>query len=95
VARLTSREGGAPPALAGGTSRLLEDVTRSAGQAGVPEAAAIRSASAVPARVIGTGGTRGTIAPGMAADLVVTGTGGPGLTPGGPARVMRNGRWLS
>jgi N-acetylglucosamine-6-phosphate deacetylase len=87
VARLQPGAEGGAPALAGGTSRLLEVVCRSAGEAGVPEAAAIRAASAVPARVLGVGGSRGTIAPGMTADLVVTGDDKP--------RVMRNGRWLS
>ncbi|MBV9858106.1 MAG: amidohydrolase family protein [Streptosporangiaceae bacterium] len=95
VARLEPGDEGGPPALAGGTSRLLEVVARCAGQAGVPETAAIQAASAVPARVLGAGTgsggaaprARGAIAPGMTADLVVTG--------GEQPRVMRNGRWLS
>jgi N-acetylglucosamine-6-phosphate deacetylase len=80
--------GGAPAggAIAGGTSSLLR-VVATAVAAGVPVADAARAASEAPARVLGLA-DRGRIAPGMAADLVVT---DEGLNA---RRVLRAGRWL-
>ena len=92
-ARLTAdgeaAEGGAGGggAIAGGTSTLLR-VVATARAAGVPLADAVRAASAAPARVLGLSASRGALAPGMVADLVVT---GENL---GLQRVMRAGRWL-
>ena len=82
-------EGGAGggSAIAGGTSTLLR-VVATARAAGVPLADAARAASAAPARVLGLSAWRGALAPGMVADLVVT---GENL---GLRRVMRAGRWL-
>jgi N-acetylglucosamine-6-phosphate deacetylase len=76
-----------PGAIAGGTSSLLE-VIATARAAGVPLAAAARAASEAPARVLGLSESRGALAPGMAADLVVT---DERLAL---RRVMRAGRWL-
>jgi N-acetylglucosamine-6-phosphate deacetylase len=79
---------GAPAggAIAGGTSNLLRVVT-TAVTAGVPLAEAARAASEAPARVLGLA-DRGGIAPGMAADLVLT---DESLAV---RRVLRAGRWL-
>lgn len=82
VARLTA----AGDALAGGTSRLREDVRRAI-DAGVPPADAIGAATATPARVLGLGDERGSLAAGMRADLVLT-------ADRSVVRVMRNGTWL-
>jgi N-acetylglucosamine-6-phosphate deacetylase len=88
VARLTAREGTAGEgAIAGGTSTLLR-VVATARAGGVPLAAAARAASAAPARVLGLSASRGALARGMAADLVVT---DENLAL---RRVMRAGRWL-
>jgi N-acetylglucosamine-6-phosphate deacetylase len=90
VARLTAEgegEAGGGGAIAGGTSTLLR-VVATARAAGVPLADAARAASAAPARVLGLSASRGALAPGMVADLVVT---GENL---GLRRVMRAGRWL-
>ena len=96
VARLTGGEGGGGEgggeaagggAIAGGTSTLLR-VVATARAAGVPLADAARAASEAPARVLGLSASRGALAPGMVADLVVTG-GNLALR-----RVMRAGRWL-
>ena len=98
VARLTAegeaaegeaaeRGAGGDGAIAGGTSTLLR-VVATARAAGVPLADAARAASAAPARVLGLSAWRGALAPGMVADLVVT---GENL---GLRRVMRAGRWL-
>jgi N-acetylglucosamine-6-phosphate deacetylase len=57
-------------AIAGGTSTLLR-VVATAVAAGVPLADAARAASETPARILGLA-DRGQLAPGMAADLVVT-----------------------
>jgi N-acetylglucosamine-6-phosphate deacetylase len=73
-------------AIAGGTSNLLR-VVATAAAAGVPLADAARAASQAPARVLGLA-DRGQLAPGMAADLVVT---DESLAP---LRVLRAGRWL-
>jgi N-acetylglucosamine-6-phosphate deacetylase len=83
VARLAAE----PDAIAGGTSSLLE-VVATARAAGVPLAAAARAASEAPARVLRLSGSRGALAPGMVADLVVT---DEHLAL---RRVMRAGRWL-
>jgi N-acetylglucosamine-6-phosphate deacetylase len=88
VARLTVREGTTGDgAIAGGTSTLLQ-VVATARAAGVPLADAARAASAAPARILGLSAARGALAPGMAADLMVT---DEDLTL---RRVMRAGRWL-
>jgi N-acetylglucosamine-6-phosphate deacetylase len=93
VARLTAEgeaaegEAGEGGAIAGGTSTLLR-VVATARAAGVPLADAARAASAAPARVLGLSASRGALAPGMVADLVVT---GENLRL---RRVMRAGRWL-
>jgi N-acetylglucosamine-6-phosphate deacetylase len=97
VARLTAREGGEAAAggeaaggggaIAGGTSTLLR-VVATARAAGVPLADAARAASEAPARVLGISASRGTLAPGLAADLVLT---DENLAL---RRVMRAGRWL-
>ncbi len=79
-------EGGGGGAIAGGTSSLLR-VAATAVAAGVPLGEAVRAASLAPARVLGLSG-RGGLAPGMAADLLVTDR---DLTP---RRVMRAGSWV-
>jgi len=83
VARLAAEQG----AIAGGTSSLLE-VVATARAAGVPLSAAARAASEAAARVLGLSGSRGALAPGMVADLVVTDS------RLALSRVMRAGRWL-
>lgn len=92
VARLTSGEAageaaGGAGAIAGGTSTLLR-VVATARAAGVPLADAARAASEAPARVLGLSASRGALAPGMVADLVVA---DENLAL---RRVMRAGRWL-
>jgi N-acetylglucosamine-6-phosphate deacetylase len=88
VARLTTDHGAAGGgAIAGGTSTLLR-VVATARAAGVPLADAARAASGTPARVLGLSASRGALAPGMVADLVVT---DENLAL---RRVMRAGRWL-
>ena len=79
--------GGDLGSIAGGTSSLLE-VVATAHAAGVPLAGAARAASEAPAQVLGLSASRGALAPGMAADLVVA---GENLAV---RRVMRAGRWL-
>lgn len=88
VARLAPDEatGPADGPIAGGTSSLLR-VVATAVAAGVPLAEAARAASQAPARVLGLA-DRGRVAPGMAADLVLT---DESLTV---RRVLRAGRWL-
>ncbi len=91
VARLAPDEAAGPAeptagAIAGGTSNLLR-VVATAAAAGVPLAEAARAASQSPARVLGLA-DRGRVAPGMAADLVLT---DESLTV---LRVLRAGRWL-
>ena len=83
----TGTAGGAGGAIAGGTSTLLR-VVATARAAGVPLAGSVRAASEAPARVLGLSGSRGSLAPGMAADLLVT---GEDLTL---RRVLRAGGWL-
>jgi N-acetylglucosamine-6-phosphate deacetylase len=89
VARLTAEgeAGAGGGAIAGGTSTLLR-VVATARAAGVPLADAARAASAAPARVLGLSASRGALARGMVADLVVT---DENLALRG---VMRAGRWL-
>jgi N-acetylglucosamine-6-phosphate deacetylase len=57
-------------AIAGGTATLL-DVVRTAVAAGVPLQDAIRSATAVPAGVLGRSGNVGDLAAGMRADVLI------------------------
>ena len=83
VARLAS--GGA---LAGGTATLL-DVVRRTVAAGVPLPDAVRSATAVPAAVLGLGAELGSLRPGLRADAVVVNS------DLGLYRVMRSGEWLA
>ena len=87
VARLAAAGDAGPGPIAGGTSRLLQ-VVATAHAAGVPLAVAARAASEAPARVLGLSASRGALAPGMAADLVVA---DENLAV---RRVMRAGRWL-
>jgi N-acetylglucosamine-6-phosphate deacetylase len=81
--RSADRGGGS---IAGGTRTLLE-VVATAVASGVPLADAVLAASESPARVLGLS-SRGTLGPGMAADLVVA---DPRLRV---RRVLRAGRWL-
>ena len=83
----TAGGAGGGGAIAGGTSTLLR-VVATARAAGVPLAGAVRAASEAPARVLGLSGSRGSLAPGMAADLLVT---AEDLTL---RRVLRAGGWL-
>jgi N-acetylglucosamine-6-phosphate deacetylase len=87
VARLAPADGSPDGVIAGGTSALLR-VVATARAAGVPLADAARAASSAPARVLGLSAARGALAPGLAADLVVT---DENLAL---RRVMRAGRWL-
>ena len=87
VARLASADDPGPGPIAGGTSSLLR-VVATASAAGVPLASAVRAASEAPARVLELAAARGAVAPGMAADLVVTDS---RLRV---RRVMRAGRWI-
>ena len=89
VARLAPEGGraGGSGAIAGGTSTLLRDVAR-ARAVGVPLTDAARAASEAPARVLGRAGSRGSLAPGMTADLLVTDA---NLAL---RRVLRAGQWL-
>lgn len=82
VARLAGGDG----QIAGGTGNLLR-VVATAVASGVARGEAVLAATRAPARVLGLAG-RGGLAPGMAADLVVT---DQNLAP---RRVMRSGRWL-
>ncbi|MFI2366077.1 N-acetylglucosamine-6-phosphate deacetylase [Promicromonospora sp. NPDC019610] len=70
--------------IAGGTAHLI-DVVRHAVRGGVPLVDAVRSATAVPARVLGLAGEVGTLAPGARADVLVTDA---DLRP---VRVLRHG----
>jgi N-acetylglucosamine-6-phosphate deacetylase len=73
--------------LAGGTATLL-DVVRRAIAAGVEPAAAVRSATAVPAAIIGRQQDIGSLRAGMRADVVVVDRGF------GRVLVLREGRTL-
>jgi N-acetylglucosamine-6-phosphate deacetylase len=57
--------------IAGGTAHLV-DVVRCAVTGGVPLPEAVRSATAVPARVLGLAGEVGSLEPGARADVLVT-----------------------
>lgn len=81
VARLESGS------IAGGTASML-DLVRNAVAAGVPLAAALRSATEVPARVLGREGHIGTLTAGAAADVLLLDA---ELQLAG---VMRGGDWL-
>ncbi|MFD7308923.1 N-acetylglucosamine-6-phosphate deacetylase [Promicromonospora sp. NPDC059942] len=70
--------------IAGGTAHLI-DVVRHAVRGGVPLVDAVRSATAVPARVLGLAGEVGTLEPGARADVLVTDA---DLRP---VRVLRHG----
>ncbi|WP_285108340.1 amidohydrolase family protein [Promicromonospora sp. MEB111] len=70
--------------IAGGTAHLV-DVVRCAVDGGVPLVDAVRSATAVPARVLGLAGEVGTLQPGARADVLVTDA---DLRP---VRVLRHG----
>ena len=70
--------------IAGGTAHLI-DVVRGAVVAGVPLTDAVRSATAVPARVLGLAGEIGCLEPGARADVLVTDA---DLRP---VRVLRHG----
>jgi N-acetylglucosamine-6-phosphate deacetylase len=65
----TSEAGEGP--IAGGTAHLI-DVVRCAVTGGVPLVDAVRSATAVPARVLGLTGEVGSLEPGARADVLVT-----------------------
>jgi N-acetylglucosamine-6-phosphate deacetylase len=68
TARLAAPDGG-QGAIAGGTSRLLENVRRCRDW-GIPLADAVAAASSTPARLIGNDDV-GTLAPGRRADVLV------------------------
>jgi N-acetylglucosamine-6-phosphate deacetylase len=70
--------------IAGGTAHLI-DVVRCAVAGGVPLTDAVRSATAVPARVLGLAGEVGSLEPGVRADVLVTDA---DLRP---VRVLRHG----
>jgi N-acetylglucosamine-6-phosphate deacetylase len=88
VARLADPDGAGEGSIAGGTRTLLE-VVATAVASGVALADAVLAASGTPARVLGQAFSRGRLAPGVVADLVLT---DPRLNV---RRVMRAGRWLS
>jgi N-acetylglucosamine-6-phosphate deacetylase len=75
-------------ALAGGTATLLAVVSRAV-SAGVALEDAVRSASAVPAAVLGLAGEVGSLRRGLRADVLVVDA-GLGLR-----KVMRGGQWLA
>ncbi len=74
--------------IAGGTTTMLEVLRRTVG-AGVPLGDALRSATVVPARVLGLAGEAGSLTTGALADLLVVGA---NLELGA---VMRRGEWVS
>ena len=82
VARLAEGD-----AIAGGTGHLLDVVRRAVG-AGVPLAAAVRSATLTPAGVLGRHDV-GALEPGRRADVVVVDA---ALTP---LAVLRAGAWVA
>jgi N-acetylglucosamine-6-phosphate deacetylase len=79
----TPESGGEGP-IAGGTAHLI-DVVRLAVAGGVPLTDAVRSATAVPARVLGLAGEVGSLEPGVRADILITDT------ELRPVRVLRRG----
>lgn len=85
VARIAdAADPGAEGPIAGGTAHLV-DVVRCAVAGGVPLPDAVRSATAVPARVLGLTGEVGCLEPGARADVLVTDA---DLRP---VRVLRHG----
>jgi N-acetylglucosamine-6-phosphate deacetylase len=70
--RLTGPDG----TLAGAQLDMASAVGNATRMMGIELAVAARMASANPARVLGLAGERGTIAPGLAADLVLLGADG-------------------
>jgi N-acetylglucosamine-6-phosphate deacetylase len=82
VARLESG------AIAGGTASML-DLVRNAVAAGVPLESALRSASEIPARVLGKAGQIGSLTVGAQADMLLLDA---NLRPAG---VMHRGTWIS
>ncbi|GAB2466169.1 amidohydrolase family protein [Promicromonospora xylanilytica] len=85
VARIAdAADPGAEGPIAGGTAHLV-DVVRCAVAGGVPLPDAVRSATAVPARVLGLAGEVGCLEPGARADVLVTDA---DLRP---VRVLRHG----
>lgn len=85
VARLA---GVGEQSIAGGTSRLLEVVSRCVHHAGIDLAAAVAAASSTPAAVLGLEQELGALAAGLRADLIVV---DDDLALQG---VMRGGRWV-
>jgi N-acetylglucosamine-6-phosphate deacetylase len=83
-ARLTSNG-----SLAGSTLTMDGALRRAMRDSGLPIEVAVAAASTNPARVLGVGGERGAIAPGLIADLVHLDA---DLRP---VRIMRNGSWKS
>ncbi|MFI9488713.1 N-acetylglucosamine-6-phosphate deacetylase [Promicromonospora sp. NPDC052451] len=86
VARVVTEAQAAPGEgpIAGGTAHLV-DVVRCAVRGGVPLVDAVRSATVVPAGVLGLAGEVGTLVPGARADVLVTDA---DLRP---VRVLRHG----
>jgi N-acetylglucosamine-6-phosphate deacetylase len=84
VADAAGTGGGEDGPIAGGTAHLV-DVVRCAVTGGVPLPDAVRSATAVPARVLGLTGEVGSLEPGARADVLVTDA---DLRP---VRVLRHG----
>lgn len=74
--------------IAGGTATML-DVLRETVAASVPFGDALRSATVVPARVLGLSGEVGSLTAGALADILVA---DQGLEP---VAVMRRGEWIS
>jgi N-acetylglucosamine-6-phosphate deacetylase len=74
--------------IAGGTATMLEVLRRTVA-AGVPLGDALRSATVVPARVLGLAGEAGSLTAGALADLLVV---GEDLRL---EAVMRRGEWIS
>ncbi len=80
----TAEDAGGEGPIAGGTAHLI-DVVRCAVAGGVPLVDAVRSATAVPARVLGLASEVGCLEPGARADVLVTDA---DLRP---VRVLRHG----
>lgn len=80
----TAEDAGGEGPIAGGTAHLI-DVVRCAVAGGVPLVDAVRSATSVPARVLGLTGEVGSLEPGARADVLVTDA---DLRP---VRVLRHG----
>ncbi|UYM04145.1 N-acetylglucosamine-6-phosphate deacetylase [Solicola gregarius] len=75
--------------IAGGTSRLIENVARCVNEVGIPLVDAVRAASSTPARAVGLADACGALLPGRYADVLVT---DDHLSL---RRVLRRGEWLS